>query len=90
MIEIPANIEETQKDITMEAGEYYGGNYEELQNLPTFNGETLKGSVNERDPTVPAWAKSDTKPAYTPGEIGAVDESQVMTLEEIDNIFQNL
>lgn len=28
-------------------------------------------SFTESDPTVPAWAKAETKPGYTPVEIGA-------------------
>ncbi len=33
------------------------------------------GIVAEEDPTVPAWAKEPTKPAYTAEEVGALPES---------------
>ena len=38
-------------------------------------------SYTETDPTVPAWAKSPTKPAYTAAEVGA------LTLAEADKIY---
>ena len=33
--------------------------------------------VTETDPTVPSWAKQNTKPSYTAGEVGAVATSAV-------------
>lgn len=33
------------------------------------------GIVTEEDPTVPAWAKNPTKPAYTAQEVGALPEN---------------
>jgi hypothetical protein len=34
-----------------------------------------------------SWAKAATKPAYTASEVGAVDESNVITTTEIDLMF---
>lgn len=38
--------------------------------------------VAESDPTVPQWAKADTKPAYTAEEVGAVGIDQLDTAIE--------
>ena len=35
-------------------------------------------SYTETDPTVPAWAKSETKPTYTASEVGAVPTSRTV------------
>ena len=37
-------------------------------------------SYTETDPTVPAWAKSSTKPSYTASEVGAASASQLSAL----------
>ncbi len=55
-------------------------NYEDLSNKPSINGVTLIGNkttsdlgivFEEVDPTVPAWAKQESKPDYTASEVGA-------------------
>ena len=61
-------------------------NYNDLQNKPYINGVELSGDKNllslgiqpagdyltaETDPTVPQWAKSESKPTYTASEVGA-------------------
>jgi hypothetical protein len=33
--------------------------YNDLENLPSINGETLKGNYNEKDPTVKTMPSSD-------------------------------
>lgn len=49
-------------------------------------------SYTESDPTVPAWAKTPTKPSYTPAEIGAlsIDEAntQFAKKSDISNIYK--
>ena len=35
--------------------------------------------IEEKDPTVPAWAKTETKPTYTANEVGAIAESELQT-----------
>lgn len=64
--------------------------YEKLQNLPTLNGEVIKGNMNEIDPTVPSWAKEQTKPRYTANEVGAVDSESALTYAEIDELFNSI
>ncbi len=43
-------------------------------------------SYTETDPTVPDWAKSPTKPSYTPGEIGAlsIDDAEANYAKKSD------
>lgn len=44
------------------------------------------GLVEELDPTVPAWAKEATKPAYTAAEVGAIaDKSGVLASKHYGN-----
>ena len=66
-----------------------GGNadYSKLINKPSINGTVLVGNYDEIDPTVPDWAKQETKPEYSTNEIGAVDKNQFMTTEEINSLF---
>lgn len=35
--------------------------------------------IEEQDPTVPEWAKTETKPTYTADEVGAIAESELPT-----------
>lgn len=65
------------------------GSYNDLQDKPTipvaYDDTTLSGRVSalenagfittETDPTVPSWAKADTKPTYTAQEVGALPAS---------------
>ena len=59
-----------------------------ITNGPTFDGstttkaltpkgtwETFLQSYTETDPTVPSWAKADSKPSYTASEVGAAESS---------------
>lgn len=84
----------------------------QLSNLNTTNKDNLVAAVNEvkssaivseTDPTVPAWAKSSTKPSYTAAEVGALpdttaipnavsqlaNDSSFISAED-DVIFENL
>ena len=36
-------------------------------------------TFTEKDPTVPEWAKTETKPTYTADEVGAIAESELQT-----------
>lgn len=62
--------------------------YNELQNIPRFNGKLLMGDVSEVDPTVPSWAKSNNKPEYSADEIGAISEDSAITLKELEDMFK--
>jgi hypothetical protein len=46
--------------------------------------------MNEIDPTVPSWAKEQTKPKYTADEVGAVDSECALTYAEIDELFNSI
>ena len=59
-------------------------NYEQLENLPSLDGETIIGNVREKDPTVPDWAKRPTKPSYTAQDIGAVAAADMQPLTAAD------
>lgn len=61
--------------------------YELLVNKPSINGEELIGNYDEIDPTVPEWAKQETKPTYTYDEVGAVGAENELHISEIDRMF---
>ena len=63
-----------------------GSDYKQLKNKPSINGVEIDGNktlddlgiqpkgeylTEETDPTVPQWAKENTKPTYTASEVGA-------------------
>ena len=52
--------------------------------------DTALQSYTETDPTVPAWAKSATKPTYTATEVGAVPITQLDSLakkSDLTNVY---
>ena len=64
--------------------------YAKLKNKPRLNGVEIVGDMEEMDPTVPSWAKQKNKPTYTPEELGAVSDENIITLDEIDAIFRGI
>lgn len=64
--------------------------YRKLNNLPTINGEVLLDNYDEIDPTVPEWAKQETKPDYTPDEVGAVDVNNEMSLAAVKELWDSV
>ena len=68
------------------------GSYNDLQDKPNipaaYNDTALSNRITalenagflttETDPTVPAWAKSSTKPSYTASEVGALPDTTVI------------
>lgn len=103
MTEIPVEVDitedidvhiENENDISADVEEsintQVGGNdYEKLRNKPQLNGKTIIGNMEEIDPTVPSWAKEDTKPSYTANEVGAVDEDAAISLEYLASLFDD-
>lgn len=68
--------------------EQVGGtwDYEKLENLPKLDGEPIIGNVQEKDPTVPLWARAAEKPTYSQEEIGV----GTITLAELEKLFNSL
>lgn len=58
--------------------------YNDLEDKPRLNGETIVGDMAEKDPTVPNWAKSPTKPEYTAEDVGAVPAGTIRVLDDGD------
>ena len=91
--DISLDVDQPSETVSIETGEVseiVSDDYERLKNKPTLNGVVICGDMYESDPTVPQWAKSPDKPQYTPEELKAVGEDNVITLEEIDAIFNGL
>lgn len=79
-----------KKAISDESGEHITLDYLSAINKPQINGIELNGNktlddlgiqkkgayiVKETDPTVPTWAKAETKPTYTAAEVGALPDT---------------
>lgn len=47
-------------------------------------GSTALQSFTESDPTVPSWAKSESKPTYTASEVGALPDNTVIPTKTSD------
>lgn len=70
--------------------EVSSNNYRKLINKPTINGTELYDNYDEIDPTVPSWAKEETKPEYTAEEVGAIDEDASISLTDIKSIWDSV
>lgn len=68
--------------------EQVGGtrNYEELDNLPYLDGRLIIGNINERDPTIFAWAKAPQKPVYDMEEVGL----ETIPLKDLEELFEKM
>lgn len=92
------NIEIDVKDesdyIQLDLDEEYVGttDYEKLRNKPKLNGNEIIGEVEDIDPTVPLWAKAETRPVYTPEDVGAMAEGSVASVSttELDELWNSL
>lgn len=88
-------INEDKETLTLGLDEKFveGTNdYNKLKNKPKLNGNEIIGDVEEIDPTVPTWAKAETRPVYTPEDIGAMAEGSVTSISttELDELWISL
>lgn len=81
----PNNIELTD-EVTVYRENTGTWDYEKLENLPKLDGEVIVGNVQEKDPTVPMWAKSSEKPVYSQEDIGI----GAISLVDLDKLFNSL
>lgn len=91
---IEIDVKDESDHIQFDLNEEYAGttDYEKLRNKPKLNGIEIVGNVEEIDPTVPTWAKAETRPVYTPEDIGAMAEGSVTSVStnELDEIWNSL
>lgn len=87
-IDLPVEMEcEFPFEVDFEYGETTGigpKSYNNLDDLPKLDGRTIIGDIPELDPTVPAWAKTPTKPEYNAEEVGAIPEGTMVQLDAGD------
>ena len=88
-------IKKDKESISLDLDEKFieGTNdYNKLKNKPKLNGNEIIGDVEEIDPTVPTWAKTETRPVYTPEDIGAMAEGSVTSVSttELDELWNSL
>ena len=96
MQDIQMNIQDESDRLQIEAldEKFVEGtsDYNKLKNKPKLNGNEIIGEVEEIDPTVPTWAKAETRPVYTPEDIGAMAEGSVTSVSatELDELWNSL
>ncbi len=89
------NLKEKKESLGFDFKEQYvagTSDYNKLKNKPTLNGKEIIGAMEEIDPTVPTWAKSETRPVYTPEDVGAMAEGSIASVSttEIDELWNSL
>lgn len=89
-IEIDSNDPIDMKSDEVVISKATTNNYNDLSNKPSLNNVVLIGNVNETDPTVPSWAKEASKPSYKAEDVGAVNESNTIPLEEIEKLINTI
>lgn len=95
MKDIQMNIKDESEHIQFGLDEQYvegTSDYNKLRNKPKLNGNEIIGDVDEIDPTVPLWAKSETRPVYTPEDVGAMAEGSVTSVSttELNELWDSL
>ena len=93
--EFSINLAEENESLGFDLKEQYvagTSDYNKLKNKPKLNGNEIIGEVEEIDPTVPTWAKAETRPVYTPEDIGAMAEGSVTSVSttELDGLWNSL
>lgn len=91
---IEIDVKDESDHIQLGLNEEYVGttDYEKLRNKPKLNGNEIIGEVEEIDPTVPLWAKAETRPVYTADDVGAMKEGSVVSVStnELDELWNSL
>lgn len=96
MQDIQMNIQDESDKLQIEAldEKFVEGtsDYNKLKNKPKLNGNEIIGEVEEIDPTVPLWAKAETRPVYTPEDVGAMAEGSVTNVSttELDELWNSI
>lgn len=96
MQDIQINIQDESDKLQIEAldEKFVEGtsDYNKLKNKPKLNGNEIIGEVEEIDPTVPLWAKAETRPVYTPEDVGAMAEGSVTNVSttELEELWNSL
>lgn len=95
MKDIQMNVQDESDKFQVKINEKFvegTSDYNKLKNKPKLNGNEIIGEVEEIDPTVPLWAKAETRPVYTPEDVGAMAEGSVTSVSttELDEIWNSL
>lgn len=96
MQDIQMNIQDESDKLQIEISDekFVEGtsDYNKLKNKPKLNGNEIIGEVEEIDPTVPTWAKAETRPVYTPEDVGAMAEGSVTSVSttELDELWNSI
>ena len=83
-IDIPLEIDDVDLNLEYDGTVVLSRSYNDLEDKPRLNGETIAGDMVEKDPTVPNWAKAPTKPDYNAEEVGAIPKGAIRVLGDGD------
>lgn len=65
-----------------------------LKDVPFIQGYVTPEQISqyEKDPTVPSWAKTPTRPVYTPSDVGAMPEGEIEEIGalELQRLWEGL
>lgn len=65
-----------------------------LKDVPFIQGYVTPEQISqyEKDPTVPSWAKTPTRPVYTPSDVGAIPEGEIEEIGalELQRLWEGL
>lgn len=90
LLDISTDIQSLDKILAMTANDLnsriddINGNFDSYYTKSEIDNKGYLTSYTETDPTVPAWAKSATKPTYTANEVGALPDTTVIPTKVSD------
>ena len=89
---LQVEINEDKEALSLGLDEKFVEGTSDYKNKPKLNGNEIIGEVEEIDPTVPTWAKAETRPVYTPEDVGAMAEGSVTSVStiELDELWNSL
>lgn len=86
-IDIPMEIDDVYLNLDYDETVVLSRSYNDLEDKPRLNGETIVGDMVETDPTVPNWAKSPTPPEYTAEDVGAVPTGALLGAADFEYMW---
>ena len=90
LLDISTDIQSLDKILAITANDLnsrindINGNFDSYYTKSEIDNKGYLTSYTETDPTVPAWAKSATKPTYTANEVGALPDTTVIPTKVSD------
>lgn len=84
---ITFNTESNKEDINIPISKIF--NATNYYTKTDIDGKGYITSYTETDPTVPSWAKTESKPSYTADEVGALPDNATIKINDQTVLFEN-